>query len=182
VMLPGGPTRRTVALAALAPVAALAALALLDLATGGNGHFTRTVLHAGGWGELWDIVRRRYSLAYHNLVSALTPFLTAIALLAVVYAVRNRAQLYATVRGLPAWHAALVGSLVGSLAGALFNDSGPLLLLFGTVMLAFVTLYLRGDPRLGAARTAADGPGERVDGTLARPVDEPAPAPVAGRE
>jgi hypothetical protein len=174
-MAPGGATRRSVGLAVAVPVAAVVALALLDLATGGNSHFTRTVLDAGSTGDLWDIVRRRYELAYKNLIKGLTPELTAMALLAIVYAVRNRAALFSTVRDSPAWHAALVAGVASSVAGALFNDSGPVLLLYGTVLLVFVTAYLRGDPRL-VAQPPASGERPRRRSRRARK------APSAARE
>jgi hypothetical protein len=166
-MLPGGLTRRAVVLAIVTPVLALAALAGLDLATGGNGHFTRTVLHANGEGALWDIVSRRYELAFNVLKRGLMPFATGIAALAVAYAVRYRTRIYAPLGGDPAWHAALWGSFAAALAGTLFNDSGPLLLLFGAFVVAVVSAYVRGDPRLardgdaprGVSRTFAEGPG-----------------------
>ena len=136
-------------IAVLVPGLALAGLAVLDLATGGNGHFTRTVLRAEDGDALWDIFTRRYELAFNALRRGLMPFATALALLAVVYGVRHRARIYAPLHGDPAWRAALTGGLAASLAGALSNDSGPVLLLFGAAALAVATAYVRGDPRLG---------------------------------
>jgi hypothetical protein len=51
------------------------------------------------------------------------------------------------VAGSPAWQAALAGGLAASIAGTLFNDSGPVLLVYGTFVLACLTAYVRGDPR-----------------------------------
>jgi hypothetical protein len=149
-MLPGGITRRAVVLALLTPAGALVGLAVIDLSTGGDGHFTRTVLQAEGEGALEDIVARRYELAFNVLKRGLMPFATAIAILAVVYAVRYRDRIYAPVRdhGYEAWTAAFAGGLGSAVAGSLFNDSGPMLLVFGGIVLAVVTVYIRGDPRL----------------------------------
>ncbi len=148
LMLPGSPSRRTIGLAMLVPFAAVAALALLDLATGGNGHFTRTVLKADSATALWDIVARRYTLAFNVLRTGAMPFITVLALLAMAYAIRYRDRIYAPLRGSPAWRAALAGALTSSVVGALFNDSGPILLVFGIFVLACVTAYVRGDPAL----------------------------------
>ncbi len=147
-MLPGGITRRAVLLAVAAPVAALGALAVLDLATGGDSHFTRTVLQADGSSALLDIVQRRYELAFNVLKRGLMPFATGIAVLAIVYGLRYRSRIYVAVHDDPAWQAAMYGSLAAAIAGTLFNDSGPLLLLFGTFVLVVVSAYLRGDPTL----------------------------------
>ena len=57
-------------------------------------------------------------------------------MLAVAYAVRYRERIYAPLRGSPAWRAALAGGLAASVVGALFNDSGPILLVFGVFVLA----------------------------------------------
>ena len=148
LMLPGTPSRRTIALALAVPFLAVGALALLDIATGGNGHFTRTVLQAESTGALWDVVARRYTLAFNVLKTGAMPFVTVVALLGVAYAVRYRERIYAPLRGSPAWGAALAGGLAASVAGALFNDSGPILLVFGVFVLACVTAYVRGDPAL----------------------------------
>jgi hypothetical protein len=147
-MLPGGVTRRSLVLAVLAPVLALVGLAGLDLATGGNGHFTRTVLHANGESALQDIIVRRYELAFNVLKRGLMPFATAIAILTIAYGLRYRDRIFAPLGGNAAWTAALAGSLASAVAGTLFNDSGPLLLIFGAFVLATVAVYVRGDPRL----------------------------------
>lgn len=149
-MIPGGLTRGAIALAIAAPAAALAALAAIDVISGGNGHFTRTVLRAEDQDALNDIVVRRYELAFNVLARGLMPFATAIAVLTIVYGLKYRERLYAPLAGDPAWTAAMAGSLAASVAGALFNDSGPLLLLFGAFLLATLTVYIRGDPRLAA--------------------------------
>ena len=150
LMLPGRPSRRRVALAVLVPPVALAALALVDLATGGNGHFTRTILHADSAGSLWDVVVRRYTLAFNVFTLGAMPMLTIVAALAVAYALRYRERIYAPLHGSPAWRAALVGGLTASIAGALTNDSGPLLFVLGVFILACATAYVRGAPMLDA--------------------------------
>jgi hypothetical protein len=152
LLLPGTPSRRTLLLAAATPFVAIAALALLDLATGGNGHFTRTVLKADSAGELWDVVVRRYTLAFNVLRQGAMPFITVLSLLSVAYAVRYRDRVFASLRGSPTWSAALAGGLASAFVGALFNDSGPILLVFGVFVLACVTAYIRGDPSAPAER------------------------------
>jgi hypothetical protein len=148
LMLPGGLTRRSAAIAVAAPVAGLGLLAAVDLTTGGDSHFTRTVLRADGSGALWDIVARRYELAGRQAIRGLMPAITLIALLAIAVAVRQRSRVLANVDGDPAWRAALVGLIAAGVAGSLFNDSGPVLLLFETFIAAAMVLYLRGDPDL----------------------------------
>lgn len=147
-MLPGGLTRRAILFACLVPFAALAGLAALDLATGGNGHFTRTVLHAHGHGALQDIFVRRYELAFNALKRGLMPFATLIAALTAIYGIKYRDRIYAPLEGSDPWRAALAGSLAAGIAGSLANDSGPQLLVISTFVIVAVTVYVRGDPRL----------------------------------
>jgi hypothetical protein len=148
LMLPGRLSRRRVVVAALVPLAALAALAAIDLATGGNGHFTRAVLRADSTDALRDVVERRYTLAFNVLTRGAMPFATILAALAVGYAVRYRDRIYAPLRGSPSWHAALIGGLTAAIVGALSNDSGPLLFVYGVLILASATAYVRGAPAL----------------------------------
>ncbi|MDP1847448.1 MAG: hypothetical protein Q8K79_06625 [Solirubrobacteraceae bacterium] len=159
LMLPGTPSRRTLLLAAAVPIAALVALAALDLVSGGNGHFTRTILQADSAGSLWDVVTRRYTLAFNVLKTGAMPFVTLIAVLGAAYAVRHRRRIFAPLADSPSWRATLIGGLTASVVGALSNDSGPMLLAFGVFVLACATAYIRGDPRLAAAeeRAAAGG-------------------------
>jgi hypothetical protein len=147
-MLPGGVTKRAVFLACLVPIVALVGLAALDLATGGNSHFTRTVLHAHGDNALSDIVVRRYELAFNALKRGLMPFATAIAALTLAYGIKYRARIFAPLAGSDVWRAALAGSVAAGVAGSLSNDSGPLLLVVSTFAVVATTVYIRGDPRL----------------------------------
>jgi hypothetical protein len=147
-MLPGGVTKRAIVIACLVPVLAIGALAALDLATGGNGHFTRTVLHAHGKNALTDIVVRRYELAFNALKRGLMPFATTIAALTIVFGIKYRDRTYAPIVGSDPWRAALAGSIAAGVAGSLSNDSGPLLLVISTFVVVIATMYLRGDPRL----------------------------------
>jgi len=155
LMLPGTPSRRTLLLAAAVPLAALVALAALDLVSGGNGHFTRTILQADDAASLWDVVTRRYTLAFNVLKTGAMPFITLIAVLGAAYAIRHRRRIFAPLADSPSWRATLVGGLTASVVGALSNDSGPMLLAFGVFVLACATAYIRGDPRLAAAEERA---------------------------
>ena len=151
--LPGRPSRRGLLLAAAMPAVALAALAVLDLTTGGDSHFSGVL--GGDSGDFADTVARRYELAWAALNRGLTPVLTVAAIALAVFGYRRRAALYAPLGGAPAWRAGLGGALSASVAGALFNDSGPLLLLFGVFILAWITAYVRGDPALGGAEAVS---------------------------
>ena len=48
------------------PFAVLALLALIDLLSGANAHLTRSVLDAGGLGDLGDVAQRRLQLSAHS--------------------------------------------------------------------------------------------------------------------
>jgi len=146
MLLPGGITKRAVAVAILAPAAGLAALAALDLATGGNGHFTRTVLH-GSVSDQINTFERRYEVAWSIMRSGYGPLLTILCGLAVAYAIVHRDRVYAAIRGDAVWRATLGGGLAASISGSLFNDSGPQLFFIGVVALTFVTAYLRSPPQ-----------------------------------
>jgi hypothetical protein len=121
---------------------------VLDLATGGNSHFTRTVLHAHGDNALQDIVVRRYELAFNALKRGLMPFATAIAALTLIYGIKYRARIFAPLASSDVWRAALAGSVAAGVVGSLSNDSGPLLLVVSTFAVVAATVYIRGDPRL----------------------------------
>jgi hypothetical protein len=171
VLLPERPGKLVIVLGVLSPLVALGALALLDLATSGDSHFTRSVLHADSLKALLDIVKRRYELAYKTLIRGRMPAIVLAMGLAVAFAYRNRAWLYKPLSE-PAWNAALAGSLSLAVIGSLFNDSGPLLFVIGVFVMAIITAYIQGDPALSAdAANVAPVEETRIGETFA---DEPA--------
>ena len=84
---------------------------------------------------------------------AFMPVATAVSLLAIALGFRRRGWLFATVDDDPAWMAAIGGCAAVGVGGAIFNDSGPVLLIIATFVAACAILYLRGRP------LAADGSG-----------------------
>ena len=161
LLLPGGVTRRSLALAVVTPALGLALLAAVDLATGGDSHFTRTVLRADGSGALWDVVSRRYELAFRQLHRGFTPVAVVIALLAIAVAVKQRDRILEAVDGDRAWLAGLSGVAAIGVFGTLFNDSGPVLLLFAIFLGACAVAYLRAAPQ--HAIPATSGPARTQD-------------------
>jgi hypothetical protein len=137
------PGRREIAIVVAAPALALAALAGVDLVTGGDAHFTRSVLRAGGLEELADTAQRRLELSYRSLGRGVTGLLVAVAVGALLVGVRYRRRLLAPLAGAPGLRAAAGGALVALVAGALTNDSGPIIVLIGTVYLALFAGYVQ---------------------------------------
>lgn len=135
-----GRGRRTVALAVIAaPFAVLALLALIDLLSGANAHLTRSVLDAGGLGDLADVAQRRLQLSAHSFARpVLLAFLPVVAAAAALAYVR-RDRLRAWVEGVPAMRAGLLGALAATVVGTLANDSGALLLEIGAAYLLVFT-------------------------------------------
>lgn len=135
-----GRDRKTAVLAVVAaPFAVLALLALIDLLSGANAHLTRSVLDAGGLGDLADVAQRRLQLSAHSfgrpVLLAFLPLVLAIAVLAFV----RRERLRAWLAPVPALRAGLLGALVATAVGTLANDSGALLLEIGTAYLLIFT-------------------------------------------
>jgi hypothetical protein len=151
-------TRRRLLVVVAAPVLALAMLALLDIATGGDSHFTRSVLRAGGLGELADVAQRRIELSYRSLGRGIIWLLVAVAIAGLALGLARRRALLAPLEGYPGPRAALYGALVAVVVGALSNDSGPIVLLIGAIYLAlavawFATTAPREEGPKPAART-----------------------------
>jgi hypothetical protein len=122
-----------------APVAVLALLALFDLLSGANAHLTRSVLDAGGFGDLADVAQRRLQLSARSfgrpVLLAFLPVVLAVA--TVAYLKRERLQ--AWLEGAPALRAGLLGALAATVIGTLANDSGALVLEIGTAYLLVFT-------------------------------------------
>jgi hypothetical protein len=134
--------RWRVAILLMAPVAGLAALALLDLVSGGDAHFSRSVLEAGGLNDIADIAERRVRLSYRSLGRGAIPFIVAFAAVGLAVGFRFRRVLLAPAEGAPGVKAGVYGLLAAVLVGALTNDSGPIIFLIGSSYLLFAVVYL----------------------------------------
>lgn len=148
---------RRIAILLVAPIAGLAGLALLDLATGGDAHFSRSVLEAGGLDQIADVAERRVRLSYRSLGRGIIPFLVAFALVGLAVGFRYRRVLLASTDDVPGVSAAVYGLLAAVLVGALTNDSGPIILLIGSSYLLFAAVYLAAVPGPGARTAATKG-------------------------
>ena len=151
--------RRTALLVVAAPLAMVALLALIDLLTGGNSHFTRSVLDAGGLNALADVAQRRLQLSAHSFTRPIVfVFLPAILALAAL-AFARRERLGAWLRDWPAMRAGLIGAAVATVAGTLANDSGALLLEIGAAyLLVFVAYAWAEAPGEAERSTTLSGP------------------------
>jgi len=157
MMLPGGMTRKRLAILVISPIVGLAFLAGLDaLTAGGKGHYSHSVLSLDSFDSFWEIVRRRSTLAWQQLWKGNMPIITLICLLAAAYAIRNR-EMFKPFAG-PIWPAALIGGLVGGLIGSVTEDSGPMLIVVATITLAGLCSYLLGRPVEEPADRVADRP------------------------
>jgi hypothetical protein len=137
-----GRGRRPLLLAVVAaPVAVLALLALVDLLSGANAHLTRSVLDAGGLGDLADVAQRRLQLSARSfarpVLLAFLPLVFAIA----AFAYLRRDRLREWLEGVPAVRAGLTGALAATAIGTLANDSGALLLEIGAAYLLVFTSF-----------------------------------------
>jgi hypothetical protein len=127
--------RRTALLVIAAPVAVLALIALADLISGANAHLTRSVLDAGGLGDLADVAQRRLQLSAHSFARpVLLAFLPVVAIL-LALTIWQRQRIAAWLRGSAALRAGLIGAVAATAVGTLANDSGALLLEIGTAYL-----------------------------------------------
>jgi hypothetical protein len=131
--------RRTALLVVALPFAVLALLALVDLLSGANAHLTRSVLDAGGLGDVGDVAQRRLQLSAHSftrpIVFVFLPLIAALAALAIV----RRDRLRAWLEGRAGLRAGLIGAAFATVVGTLANDSGALLLEIGAAYLLVFT-------------------------------------------
>ncbi|HEX2389010.1 MAG TPA: hypothetical protein VHI96_07830, partial [Solirubrobacterales bacterium] len=123
---------RKAALVIAAPIVALVALVLFDLVIPGDSHLTRSVLSAGGLGELGDVFDRRITLAARSFPRYLgSPFFIA-ALIGIAAAIVFRRQVISWFADRPAALAGTAGAVTATIVGTLANDSAALLLMVGT--------------------------------------------------
>jgi hypothetical protein len=128
-------------------------LILLDVITGGGAHLTRSVVHAHGSGDLVDVARRRFEGSFTTLKKPGWAIASAIALAVIVWLAVRRTRL---LDGLPRPLAAgLVGAWFSVVVGAIANDSGPLILVVGAILLLLGTGYARSGPRTLSGRRSS---------------------------
>ena len=131
--------RRWVFAVIAVPCAVVGLLALIDLVTGANSHFTRSVLDAGGLHSLGDVAQRRLQLSAKSFARPILLLLLPIVFALAALAWFRRAQLGEWLRGAPAMRAGLIGAVTATVVGTLANDSGALLLEIGSAyLLVFV--------------------------------------------
>jgi hypothetical protein len=132
--------RRTALLAIAAPLGMLALIALADLVSGANAHLTRSVLDAGGLGDLAEVAQRRLQLSAHSFGRPVVLFFLPIVAALTALAILRRDRLRAWLDPVPAVRAGLIGALAATVVGTLANDSGALLLEIGfAYLLVFVS-------------------------------------------
>jgi hypothetical protein len=144
------PRGRLVAAVVLAPVLALAALAFIDLISGGNAHLTRSVLDAGGAGNLADIAQRRLTLSAHDFAQAAGNPLFWVVIAGIALAASKWRRIDAWLAPVPPARAGLIGACAAVAVGVLVNDSGATFLVLGSLALgatlAFAWAQAGGDP------------------------------------
>ena len=111
------------------------ALAFIDLVSGGNSHLTRSVLDAGGAGDLADVAQRRLELSAHDFAQAAGNPLFWIVMVGIAVAATRLRRIDAWLRPVPAVRAGLIGACAAVAAGVLVNDSGATFLTLGALAL-----------------------------------------------
>ena len=145
------PSVRAVVIACLVPVLGILALIGLDLATGGDAHLIRTVVHGHeGAGGFLDVVQRRSLLSLRGLENRTVLVICLLGAIAFAVGIWKRRTLLAPLEGHRAFAAGLWGGFAATIVGALGNDSGPVIFAGGTLILLLATGYVRGGKEQGA--------------------------------
>jgi hypothetical protein len=118
-----------------APIVGLAALAVIDLISGGNAHLTRSVLDAGGAGDLANVAERRLRLSAHDFAQAAGNPLFWVVVAGIAVAVSQWRRIDAWIRPVPAVRAGVIGACAAVAVGVLVNDSGASFLVLGSLAL-----------------------------------------------
>jgi hypothetical protein len=132
---------RSLAAVVAAPFIALVLLALIDLVTGGNSHLTRSVIDAGGAGDLADVAQRRLELSAHDFAQAAGNPLFWIVIGGLALALIRRRRIDAWLRQASIARAGLIGASAAVAVGVLVNDSGATFLVLGGIALGAFLAY-----------------------------------------
>jgi hypothetical protein len=127
--------RRVLVTVVGAPFIALVFLALVDLVSGGNAHLTRSVLDAGGAGDLADVAERRLRLSAHDFAQAAGNPLFWIVVVGIGVAASRWRRIDAWLGPAPMARAGVIGACAAVVSGVLVNDSGASFLVLGALAL-----------------------------------------------
>jgi hypothetical protein len=125
------------------PIAAFGLVAFLDLVSGGNAHLTRSVLDAGGAGDLADVAERRLRLSAHDFRQAADNPIFWIVVVGICAAIVQRRRIDAWLGPAPMARAGLIGACAAVAVGVLVNDSGATLLTLGALALGAFLAFAR---------------------------------------
>jgi hypothetical protein len=128
--------RRLLVALATAPLIGLAVLFAIDLALGGDAHLSRSVLDAGGAGELADVAERRLRLSASSFGRGLGTSLFWICAAGVALVLWQRRRVGDWLAAAPLARAGLIGAASAVLLGILANDSASTFFTLGAIMLA----------------------------------------------
>jgi hypothetical protein len=131
----GASRLRLVAALVAVPVAALGVLALIDLVSGGGSHLTRSVIDAGGAGDLADLAQRRLELSAHDFAQAAGNPLFWAVVVGIGIAIGQWRTIDAWLRPAPFARAGVIGACAAVAVGVLVNDSGATFLVLGSLAL-----------------------------------------------
>lgn len=128
--------RRTLLLLATVCVGGVALLALVDLVGGGDAHLTRSVLAAEGSDELGEVLSRRLRLTARSFYDPTYPVLLGVTVVLLVAGILARRRILGWFGDHDAARAGFLAAFAATVVGTLANDSGALLLIIGTIILA----------------------------------------------
>jgi len=131
----GRPRLAWVGLAAAA--GALVLIALVDIVSGSETHFVRSVIGGSG-GSLFDVIGHRFDATLESFTRVSRIPVTAAAFATIALAVWKRDRIRLWLRDLPMMQSGIAAASAGSLVGALTNDSGVLFIQVGVLYLALV--------------------------------------------
>jgi hypothetical protein len=147
------------ALVVAAPVLGLAVLFAIDLALGGDAHLSRSVIDAGGAGELADVVERRLRLAASSFSRGVKTTLFWFCVVAVIVAVVNRKRIVAWLAAVPLARAGFAGAAAATVLGVVANDSAATFFTVGTLGLIACAAFAWSQRDEGDHKHGVRGPG-----------------------
>ena len=134
----------------------LAALFAIDIALGGDAHLSRSVIDAGGAGELGDVVERRLRLAASSFGRGVQTALFWFCVLAVIVAVLNRRRIGVWLAAAPLARAGFAGAAASSALGVVANDSAATFFTVGTLGLIACVAFAWSQRELGDRKHGSD--------------------------